>query len=203
MKTPEKGEMTQGEKGTEMSMKHKMIGVVCAGALALGGVVPAFAANDTGKTVNADKGTAEVEISAAVAKQGENIVSVTLPSKMAIGIKTKTDGTFDSTTGTSATVSNNDVSTADVKVEITKVTQNAGVDSNGKLLDLVDLKLFGDDTTNGIKLQEGDQTNKILFSRISNGGSASLKLDASAATSNPVIPTDAYTVSTILKVTAL
>lgn len=187
-----------------MNIKHKIAAAACAGALAMAGVVPAFAADATAdKTVNKSEGTQDVEISAAVAKDNEKIISVTLPSKMAVAITTdQATSKFSKADGSSATVTNNDVSTSAVKVEIAKVSQTAGLDSNKKLLDLVDLKLVGDEAA-GIVLAEGDQTGKVLFASIADGGSSTLKLEAAAKASNPEIPTDAFTVNTTLKVTAL
>ena len=182
-----------------MKFGHKMTAVACAGALAMMGVVPAFA------DVNKDGDTADVKISAAVAKEGEKIISVTLPSQMAVAIATSTDDSkFASATGSEATVSNNDVSTASVKIEIAKVSQVAGLDSNAKLLDLVDVKLVGEDT-DGIVLTEGEKAagTNVLYSNLADGGSFTLKLDASANAANKAIPTDSSTVNTTLTVTAL
>ena len=183
-----------------MSIKSKITAVACAGALAMVGVVPAFAADGV---VNSDGGTQDVKISASVAKPDEKIISVTVPSQMAIAIQTDAEGKFDTATGSQATVTNNAVSNASVKIEIAKVSQTAGLDSNAKLLDLVDLKLIGEDAA-GIVLTEGDKTtDNVLYSNLAKGGSFQLKLDAAKKAANPVIPTDAYTVNTTLKVTAL
>lgn len=182
-----------------MKFGHKMTAVACAGALAMMGVVPAFA------DVNKDGDTADVKISAAVAKEGEKIISVTMPSQMAVAITTDAStGKFSSATGSEAEVKNNDVSNADVKIEIAKVSQVAGLDSNAKLLDLVDVKLIGEDT-DGIVLTEGDKAagTDVLYSRLADGGSFTLKLSADKNTANGVIPTDSFTVNTTLKVTAL
>ena len=78
-----------------MKFGHKIAALACASALALTGVVPAFAADGDPTPVNKDGGTADVKISAAVAGEGEKIVSVTVPSQMAVAITTnKADGKF-------------------------------------------------------------------------------------------------------------
>lgn len=179
-----------------MKFGHKMTAVACAGALALMGVVPAFA------DVNADNGTSDVKISAAVAKDGEKIISVTVPSQMAIAITTDaTANTFKSYKSADAEVKNNTVSNSNVKVTVDKVSQVAGVDKNGKLLDLVDLSLRGDADKTVILAE--DTTNSLLFEKIAPDGSAKLKLEAAQKTANPAIPSDAYTVNATLKVTAV
>lgn len=180
-----------------MNIKSKIAAVACAGALAMGGVVPAFAADG----VNKDGGTQDVKISASVAKPGEKIISVTLPSQMAIAIQTKADGKFDTYTTVPATVSNHEVSNAAVKVDVAKVSQTAGLDSNGKLLDLVKLSLVGDDK-NTVLLAE-NVADAPLIASMGVKGSYDLQLKAEAADSDPAIPTDAYTVNATLKVTAL
>lgn len=184
-----------------MKFGHKIIALACAGALALVGAVPAFAADGT-TPITKDGDSADIEISAAVAKENEHIISVTVPSQMSIAITTdKTDGTFKSFKSAPATISNNDMSTSAVKVEVAKVSQTAGKDSSGKLLDLVKLNLSGDND-HSVVLTEST-ANELLVANMGVKGSYSLQLSAEALASNPAIPTDAYTVSTTLKVTAL
>lgn len=186
-----------------MKFGHKMTAVACAGALALMGVVPAFA-----DTTSKDGSTAEVEIAAAVASSGEKIVSVTVPSQMAIAITTNgaadtpaTPGTFKSYTGTTATVTNNAVSTNAVKVTVDSVSQQAGKDSSSTLLDLVNLTLEGD-SDNSVVLSESTK-GVALFNSIGVGGSYPLSLTAAAKDASTEIPTDSYAVNAVLKVTAI
>ncbi len=184
-----------------MKFGCKITALACASALALAGAVPAFAADGT-TSVTKDGDSADIEISAAVAKEGEHIISVTVPSQMAIAITTnKTDGKFKSYKSAPATITNNEMSTSAVKVEVAKVSQIAGQDSHGKLLDLVNLKLSGD-SENTVTLAE-DTAGATLVASMGVKGSYSLQLSAEALATDPVIPTDAYTVNTTLKVTAL
>lgn len=184
-----------------MKFGHKITALACASALALAGAAPAFAADGT-TPITKDGDSADIEISAAVAKEDEHIISVTVPSQMAIAITTdKTDGTFKSFKSSPATITNNDVSTSAVKVEVAKVSQTAGKDSNGKLLDLVKLSLSGDND-HTVALAE-NTFGEMLIASMGVKGSYSLQLSAEALAGNPAIPTDSYTVSTTLKVTAL
>lgn len=186
-----------------MKMKHKITAVACASALALMGVAPAFAA-ETDATINKADGEQDVKISAAVAKDNEKIISVTVPSQMAIAITTDgTAGTFASANGSTATVTNNEVSTSSVKVEVSKVSQSAGLDSSAKLLDLVKLMLVGD-ADNTVTLAENMAAPETLFESIAPKGSYNLQLTADKLSDpGPAIPTDSYTVNATLKVTAL
>lgn len=185
-----------------MRMKHKITAVACASALALMGVAPAFAA-EADATINKEAGEQDVKISAAVAKDNEKIISVTVPSQMAIAITTsQADGKFSVANGSTATVTNNEVSTASVKVEVSKVSQSAGLDSSAKLLDLVDLKLVGD-ADHTVTLAENMAAPATLFDSIAPQGSYGLQLTADKKAENPAIPTDSYTVNATLKVTAL
>lgn len=190
-----------------MKFTHKITAVACAGALAMMGVVPAFAAEGD-ETINKTGGEQDVKISAAVAQNGEKIISVTVPSQMAIAVTTngaadsgKTEGTFKEANGSKATVTNNAVSTDAVQVEVAKVSQVAGQDSNAKLLDLVKLQLVGD-ADHTVALTE-DTADAMLFANIAKGGSYDLQLTAEQKDAVTVIPTDSYTVNATLKVTAL
>lgn len=184
-----------------MKFGYKITALACASALALAGVVPAFAEDTAALNKNGD--SADVKISAAVAKEGEKIVSVTVPSQMAIAITTdKTNGTFKEAMGADATVTNNAISNTSVKVDIAKVSQVAGADSNATLLELVDLKLTGADANNPVTLSESTK-DVTLFDNIAPKGSYALKLTAEANAANKSIPTDSYTVNTTLKVTAV
>lgn len=190
-----------------MKFGHKIVAVACAGALAMMGVVPAFAADES-QTVNTDGNSADVKISAAVAKAGDKIISVTVPSQMAIAITTHdttdggaTVGAFKEFKSSPATVTNNAVSTNAVQVDVAKVSQKAGQDSNGKLLSLVNLNLVGDDT-HTVTLSE-DTADAPLIASMGINSSYTLQLEAAAVNPTTVIPTDSYTVNATLKVTAL
>lgn len=197
-----------------MKFAHKITAAACAGALAMTGVVPAFA-----EPVNKDGGEADVKISAAVGKDGDKIISVTMPSQMAVAVTTYADGNTDSATPgtfksaeiTEAEITNNAVSTSAVAIEVAKVSQVAGLDNGAKLLDIVNLGLLGENDPSSadasgrarVQLKDVLDGNTQLFTSIAKGGTARVSLDAQAKDATTVIPTDSYTVNATLKVTAL
>lgn len=192
--------------------RYAVVSVTCALALSLAGITAAFAAEGdpvepaptppATTDVTVDKGSADMNIAATVAKEDEAIVSVTVPSTMALAITTDADGAFKSATSPEATVTNNSTSNKPVKITLNKVVDTAPT-GGSKLLSLVGLTLKGSEAT-GIALTEGADLTDVLFASLGVGTSSKLSLTAAAKAGVTSLPTNSgYSVVTTLKVEAI
>lgn len=201
-----------------MKMKTKVVSVAAAATLAMTMSVPAFASvTDTSGTgdYNGTLGSGETgfdattTITADVTAPDAKVISVTIPSTLAMPIATKTDAAktvLDTTKTPSQTVQvkNNADSTTNIKVEVSGVDETADATSGKYLSDMVKVLLASDEATDGIVLGKSETyTNGVLAANIAAGASKSLTLSAAEKTSGQEVSAGSYTLKTTLKVSAV
>lgn len=193
-----------------------VVSVAAATALALALSAPAFAAvADTDGTGNYEgtlgtNGTfdAVTTINAEVTAPDAKVISVTVPSTLALPVGTKVgDGgkaVLDAAKTPSQTVSvkNNAESTTAVKVAVSSVTETPDASNGAYLSSMVKVLLSGPDAVSGIVLsKEGTyDDSSVLASKIAAGADASLALSANELAANQEVKAGSYTLKTTLKV---
>lgn len=192
-----------------------LISVVAATALACSLSVPAFAAvTDTDGTGNYEgtlgtNGTfdAVTTINADVTAPDAKVISVTVPSTLALPVATKADGgktVLDAAkTPTQAVqVTNNAQSTTAIKVEVSSVAETPDATNGLYLSSMVDVMLAGPDKLDGIALsKDGAYTaTDVLASKIAAGADASLSLTAAEKAAGTEVKAGNYTLKATLKV---
>lgn len=160
----------------------------CALALALTGFVPAAAF--------AVPGEYELEITALAKKDGENVVSVVVPSSVSIVVKTSVvDGRILGFDTSDAEISNAAHSYAPIKAEVSSVTDTPT--SETKLLDFVEMTFRGD---HEVPIVAGDNQRELLFDAIDPGTSGALKVDLSQKDPDVLVPAGSYLIRAMLRV---
>ena len=201
-----------------MRKRNRIAALACAAALCSLMATPAFAAvapngdpttdgdvtsqNYSGTLKGDESFDAPLNIKADIAKPGEKIVKVTVPSVMPVAIETGLGGSGGSTTvfakavASTAKIQNSSESSSAVSVSLVSVT-DAAVDGH-KLLDQVSMTLAGDSsaTLNSFKAD----TPVPLFASIAAGGEGTVTASAAALTEDTEIFPGSYTVATTLKV---
>lgn len=202
-----------------MNSKAKVLSVVAATALALSLSVPAFAAVTDADGTGNYQGTlgtnesfdATTTIEADVAAPSAKIISVTVPSTLALPIATKVDQTktvLDAANSPSrkVTVKNNAQSTTAVKVALSKVEETADQTSGKFLSSMVKVLLASNDVPAGLTLSKDaaySDPGNVLVSRIAADGSADLTLSAAELAAAQEVTPGSYTLKTTLKVSAI
>lgn len=198
------------------SKKAKLLSMAAATALAVTMATPAFASvtDTTGKgdyqgTVESGKDgfDATATIKADVSAPDAKVLSVTIPSTLALPVATKTaaDKTVfdaDKTPSQTVQVKNNADSDSPVKVSLSKVEESAADLSNPVLSQMVNVLLASEDQPAGLKLArtEAYTDASVLANRIAVGDAKDLTLSASAIAADTVVVPGSYTLKATLKV---
>ena len=138
-----------------------------------------------------------LEIDVRAAKEGENVVSVVVPSSVSVVIRTSiVDGRLMGFVSGTAQVVNNRHSHTPISLSVTAV-EDALVDSR-KFLHYVDMTLHGH---HDYEVVEGTGQSESLFESLAPGESADLEVSVAQSDPDVMIPTGSYLVRTTLLVT--
>lgn len=193
-----------------------VVSVAAATTLALALSAPAFAAvADTDGTGNYE-GTLEANgsfdavttISAEVAAPDAKVISVTVPSTLALPVGTKVGAggkpvlDVDKTPSQTVSVKNSAESTTAVKVAVSSVAETPDAENGAYLSSMLKVLLSGPDTASGLVLSKDGtyDASSILASKIAAGADASLVLSAEELAANQEVEAGSYTLKATLKV---
>lgn len=137
-----------------------------------------------------------LEIDVEAAKEGENVVSVIVPSSVSIVVKTSmVDGRVMGFVGGTAQVSNSNRSFAPIALSVTSA-EDEPVTNRG-FLSYVDMMLHGD---HDYAVRSGENQNAPLFDAIAPGSQADLEASIAQKYPDVLIPAGSYLVRTTLLV---
>ncbi len=137
-----------------------------------------------------------LEITANAAKDGEDVVSVVVPSSVSIVVRTSVvDGRIMGVSANAASVSNNRHSFAPISVGVEAVADTP-VNGN-KLLSYVDMRLIGDYE---VDMAEGQDLGLSLFDSIAPGVSSDLGVNLQQRDAGVLVPAGSYNVRATLLV---
>lgn len=169
---------------------HLAMGMAVALAIALAAPGVAFAVGE---------GNYPLDIRVDAAREGEDVVSVVVPSSVSIVVRTSVvDGRIMGVQADAAHVTNNRHSFAPIAVSITQVAD--GFTIGQKLLPYVDMALTGD---HRVALVAGSNVNEPLFDSIAPSEERDLGVELSQKDPNQLVPAGSYAVRATLLVTPL
>lgn len=177
------------EKTVSRPMSRAVVCAALALAWALAGWPPSLA-------YAVGEGDYPLEITADAAKEGENVVSVVVPSSVSIMVKTSVvDGRIMGITADAATIKNDRRSFAPISVKVDAFTDTPT--KGEKLLSYVDMAFLGD---HEVAVVEGEGLNAALFDHIAPDTSSDLEIRLQQHDDAVLVPAGSYALRALLRV---
>ena len=165
-------------------------------ALAFAAVLAAAVCAPPALAVTAGAGDYPVEVTVDAEKEGENVVSVVVPSSVSIVVRTSVvDGRVMGVSAETARVENSRRSYAPISVDVDAVTDTPV--KGGKLLGFMDMRLLGDHEA---PIAEGGDLGIPLFDGIAPGSGSDLEVRLVQRDENVPVPVGSYAVRALLRV---
>lgn len=178
---------TTASGSTRIAAGFAALALACACALAGRPPTLAYAVGE---------GDYPLEITADAAKEGENVVSVVVPSSVSIVVKTSiVDGRIMGITADAAAIENSRSSFAPITVEVDAFSDTPT--KGKKLLSYVDMTFIGD---HEVPVTEGDDLGAVLFDAIAPGESGNLEVLLRQHDDAVLVPAGSYALRALLRV---